>query len=118
MIRSMDESARKDASDAGEVTDPATPVVARRRRRGIVGLIQNVILLVTLVLLIALILTVVRIPIRMAKRKGHPELERIKAFAYFGMVFPPLWIMAYVMASGNGARKVAELTEGPTDAPP
>jgi hypothetical protein len=105
-----------------EEIEPAqpTPVVARRRHRGVIGLIQNVILLATLVLLIALILGVVRIPIRMAKRKGHPELERIKTYAYFGIVFPPLWVMAYVMASGNGAARKedvsAELPEGSTDA--
>src|SRR5436190_12258324 len=102
MIGYMDEPTATGPSEIDDAPAPPVPVVVRRRRRGVIGLIQNVILLITLVLLIALILSVVRIPIRMAKRKGHPELERIKAFAYFGMVFPPLWVMAFVMASGGG----------------
>jgi H+/Cl- antiporter ClcA len=57
-----------------------------------------IILAIVVVAVVALVVALAIVPGRIAQRRQHPQTEAIRVTGYLGILFAPLWIIAFIWA--------------------
>jgi hypothetical protein len=65
------------------------------------------------VAVIGLLLVLAIIPGRIAQKRQHPQTDAIRVTGYLGVLFPPLWVFAFIWAyTRPGTSEVASAVAG------